>query len=279
MVEKNNTFIVLIEILIKLVPPKSSNNMKIFTTLALSLIVSFNAIAQITPTEKQALVDIYNQTDGDSWTNSWDLETSPKSWKGVIILNNKVIALTLTDNNLTGKLPESIGDLANLKVLNLHKNNIEGTIPQSVTAIKGLKVLNISFNKLEGSLPTNLTDLASLEYLDLFFNNLSGELPSDIGALTNLRRLSIYSNNFYGQLPASIKDLKKLNNLQISSNNFYGDLPFGIASIDSLKKLSLFDNNFSGDFPAGLNTFNLEELAYQNNNFNNPSTAIAVSDD
>lgn len=276
-IEKRIHFVVHLENPCILVTPKSDNPMKTITTLALALFVSFNTFAQISSSEKQALVDIYTKTNGSSWTNSWDMEQSPKSWKGVVVLNNKVIALTLNDNNLTGELPESIGNLTSLKVLNLHKNNITGTIPQSITGIKGLKVLNISFNKLEGTLPTHLTDLASLEYLDLFFNNLTGELPADLGNLKNLKRISLYSNNFEGKLPASIQELQKLRDIQISSNNFNGELPVGIASLNSLKRLSIFDNKFSGEFPEMINTLDLQELAYQNNKFN-PTTLVAVSD-
>ncbi len=252
-----------------------SISMKFITTLALSLFLSLASVAQISQKEKKALLDLYSHTQGDSWNIPWNLEDAPTTWKGVTIINNKVIALSLANNNLQGNLPETLGNLKNLKVLNLHKNKIEGSIPETLTDIKGLKVLNLSFNKLNGTLPSNLTQLFALEYLDVFFNNLTGELPEDIGNLTKLRRLSLYSNDFTGQLPASIVALENIKDVQISSNRFYGELPEGIIALPSLKRLSLFDNNFSGDLPENLNSKNLEELSYHGNSFNEITTAIA----
>jgi 3-hydroxyisobutyrate dehydrogenase-like beta-hydroxyacid dehydrogenase len=52
--------------------------MKIFTTLVIAVMISFSTIAQISSTEKQALIDLYTQSDGDTWTNSWDLNKSPE---------------------------------------------------------------------------------------------------------------------------------------------------------------------------------------------------------
>jgi len=84
------------------------------------------ATAQVSLKEKGALLDLYNSTNGTQWTSSWDVNQPVNSWKGVTVLNNKIIALSLTDNNLEGNLPESLGDLVHLKVLNLHKNKING---------------------------------------------------------------------------------------------------------------------------------------------------------
>lgn len=274
-IENKHPFVDCLRFVHTLVSPKSAYTMKFITTLALSLFVSFMTLAQISLKEKKALLDLYSHTQGDSWNTTWNIEDAPTTWKGVTIINNKVIALSLANNNLQGVLPETLGNLENLKVLNLHKNKIEGTIPETLTTIVGLKVLNLSFNKLNGSLPQNLTQLVALEYLDVFFNNLTGELPEDIGNLTKLRRLSLYSNDLTGELPASIANLENIKDVQISSNRFYGELPEGISTLPSLKRLSLFDNNFSGDLPENLNSQNLEELSYHGNSFNEVTTAIA----
>jgi len=64
------------------------------------------------PTEESAsvddslvLVDIYNQTGGDTWSRPWDLETRVSTWYGVTSVAGVVYHLNLADNNLTGILP------------------------------------------------------------------------------------------------------------------------------------------------------------------------------
>ena len=229
------------------------------------------ATAQVSPKEKEALLDLYNVTNGSEWSSSWNIDQPVSSWKGVTILNDKVIALTLTNNNLEGSLPESIGNLVHLKVLNLHKNKISGVIPQSIQNLKNLKSLNLSFNALAGSIPGEITQLVQLEYIDLFFNGLEGELPQDINQLKKLRRLSLYNNYLSGTIPQAITSLDNMKDLQLSSNQFEGELPKGLTTMASLKRLGVFDNNFIGVVP---DLAHLEELTTTNNNFTTSGIAI-----
>ena len=50
--------------------------------------------------ERNALVDLYNNTKGDQWKVSWDLESPIHTWKGVEVKDNHVVGLTLFMNNL-----------------------------------------------------------------------------------------------------------------------------------------------------------------------------------
>ena len=113
--------------------------MRILTSIVLLVAFSFSALAGVSPKEKQALVDLYTATNGAEWNTTWNLDADVTTWKGVTVFRDKVIALNLVNNNLTGQLPESVGDLQNLKVLNLHKNNITGNIPATLATINGLK--------------------------------------------------------------------------------------------------------------------------------------------
>ncbi|WP_027001979.1 choice-of-anchor Q domain-containing protein [Hugenholtzia roseola] len=54
------------------------------------------------------LVDIYQNTAGTNWTNTWDLTEPVLNWAGVEICNGSVIALNLSNNNLRGVVPTSV---------------------------------------------------------------------------------------------------------------------------------------------------------------------------
>ncbi len=268
-IENNAKIIARLEKEFKLVLSKSKQpkNMKTITfTLILSLLTSLS-FASIPESEKQALLDLYAYTNGDAWTQTWDLTAEPTAWKGVTIISNHVMSITLKNNNLNGTLPTSLKDLKFLRVLNLHNNNLVGEIPSSVAELKALKILNLSINKIKGSIPNEISQMTNLEYFDVFFNELSGELPNDLSSLTNLKRLSVYGNFLEGEIPDSISSLKNLKELQLSSNSFTGEIPRCIVSLPNLKSLSLFDNNFEGIFPKEINDLNLDELAYHRNNF------------
>jgi len=58
--------------------------------------------------------------------------------------------LNLSGCNLSGPIPESIGNLTKLETLCLANNNFTGPIPDSLGRLQELRVLRLSFNKLTG---------------------------------------------------------------------------------------------------------------------------------
>lgn len=172
--------------------------LKIMKTVIILIVsfFSFTVGATTLPSiEKQALIDLYHATDGDNWTESWDLTTSVENWKGVTIIDNKVVALKLTNNNLQGELPTSIGNLTHLKVLNLHNNTLKGNIPTSIGNLDKLISLNISLNTFQGNIPEEISKIESLEYLYIYSNDFTGFLPTKISKLPNLRSIRMYATN------------------------------------------------------------------------------------
>jgi hypothetical protein len=61
--------------------------------------------------------------------------------------------LDMSDNQITGSIPSSIGDLKNLNYLKLNNNSLSGVLPDSLAAINGLALVDLSFNNLSGPLP------------------------------------------------------------------------------------------------------------------------------
>ncbi|KAL6882043.1 hypothetical protein ACP4OV_011515 [Aristida adscensionis] len=102
-----------------------------------------------------------------------------------------------------------------LQTLDLHGANLTGQLPNWIGNLTGLRYLDISHNMLGGSVPSGIGNMASLGYLYLSHNMLSGDVPYGIGALGNLTHLGLGLNKFSGVLLkehfAHLVNLKFLN--------------------------------------------------------------------
>lgn len=94
-----------------------------------------------------ALLQIYNSTNGASWTNPWNINGNLSTWTGVQITDSRVSGLALSNRNISGALPEAINDIRNLQTINLSSNQLQG-LP-NMTSLTLLTQLNVSNNKLE----------------------------------------------------------------------------------------------------------------------------------
>lgn len=97
---------------------------------------------ETTEIEKQALIDFYHSTKGQHWThntnNNW-LTGDPcvNPWHGVTCdTSGGVAKIALTSNNVTGVLPQSLGVLSSLQILQLQFGKIGGTLPSSIGKLK-----------------------------------------------------------------------------------------------------------------------------------------------
>ncbi|CAN1838501.1 LRR receptor-like serine/threonine-protein kinase EFR [Linum perenne] len=182
--------------------------------------------------------------------------------------------LYLNINNLSGEIPASIFNLSSLT--NLSGNRFTGTLPAEVGNLKNLEYLNLSHNMLSNSIPSSIGKLKSLEKLHLYNNKLSGYIPSSIGNLTKLIELDISDNYLFGEIPASIENCKQLTFLQISSNSLSGVIPPQLLSLTSLSIfLDLSGNRFTGTLPAEVG--NLKNLGILNLSHNMLSGSIPTS--
>ncbi len=219
--------------------------MKLLIT-SIALCFAITTTAQISTTEKQALLDLYHSTNGPEWSSGWDLESSENTWFGVEIKNNTVVSIDLGFNNLKGEIPQSIGDLKNLESLKLFFNQINGSLPAEIGTLKKLKVLDLNSNAFTGNIPSEIGNLAQLKELLLSSNNFTGTLPSEIGNLKNLETLVLFDNHLYGDFPVAISSMENLNELIIASNNFNSEsLQTSIAALSSRGTIVDFDENKS----------------------------------
>jgi Leucine-rich repeat (LRR) protein len=207
----------------------------------------------IPKSECQALVDLYNQTNGSAWTNKdgWlNPNILPCFWHGVTCRSGHVTELTLRNNNLVGSLSQSLAALPYLTELTLAENGLHGPLPDALGSLSNLTNVDLNDNELQGPLPDALGNLANLVYLSLGHNQLTGPIPDTLGNLYNLEGLWLYDNQLSGALPTALGNLSALEDLDLSSNGFTGALPVELGNLEELHSLSLAWNQLEGELPA-----------------------------
>jgi len=130
--------------------------------------------------------------------------------------------LFLQDQNLTS-LPDSIGKLANLDILDLSYNQLT-ILPDSIGKLTNLTELYLWRNQLT-TLPDSIGKLTNLSNLDLSDNQLT-TLPATIGKLTKLTNLGLKNNALKSPPPGIVEQgteavLKYLQELEKKSKKRY----------------------------------------------------------
>lgn len=86
----------------------------------------------------------------------------------------------VSGNALEGEIPNTLYNMVNLEILDLHRNHLNGSIPPTLGNLSKLQILDLSQNSLSGPIPPSLGNLKNLTNLNLSSNNLSGTIPSTI---------------------------------------------------------------------------------------------------
>ena len=135
-------------------------------------------------TDREALVALYNATDGENWDESdnWLSDAPLGEWAGINTDDDgRVTVLNLEGNGLSGEVPPELGSLSNLSWLMLNGNGLSGEIPAQLGNLSNLNVLRLDNTHLSGEIPAELGNLSNLEHLGLSsFNDLSGCVPSSL---------------------------------------------------------------------------------------------------
>jgi hypothetical protein len=226
--------------------------------LLLSILLSFQIIQSQVPTlERDALIALYNSTDGVNWNPSsstnWNTSLPVSDWSGITVENisgqDHVVKIELASSYLNGTLPNEIGNIVELKHLEIIFND-----------------------SLTGNIPTSIGNLLKLEFLSLWNNNLTGSIPSEIGNCISLINFSLEENQLSGNIPQSFENLNKLKSFWLNGNQLSGTIPNIFSnwsdliffSIGEEKTDGLF-NNFDGNIDLSNNN-NLNVCWIYNNN-------------
>ncbi|CAL2241662.1 unnamed protein product [Prunus armeniaca] len=151
-----------------------------------------------------------------------------------------------------------------LDFLDLSNNNVSGHVPDCLTYLKNLVMLDLSYNALSGNIPTTIGSVFWIETLKLRSNRFVGQFPLSLKNCTRLKVIDVGDNKLSGPIPKWLGvSLKDLVILMLSSNHFNGSLPSQLCDLTHIQILDLSINNISGSIPKCLN--NLTTLAQEGN--------------
>nr|GFA02119.1 hypothetical protein [Tanacetum cinerariifolium] len=189
-------------------------------------------------------------------------------------------------SNLEGTIPDSVGLLTKLDLLDVSNNSLEGVVFQAHFAnlsrqMPIIRVSDLSHNKLSGPLanlpfgdplnglkdenfgslylqnnlfngfiPVSLCTRTGLENLDLSRNRLIGNISNCLVKLQNLNKMMFSSNRLSGVIPNYLGYMSPfLSWLNLNDNKFFGELPRDLGKLGALRVLDLGNNKLSGKFP------------------------------
>ncbi|KAJ7961201.1 Leucine-rich-repeat receptor-like protein [Quillaja saponaria] len=163
------------------------------------------------------------------------------------------IFFSVSGNQLTGNIPESLCNGFDLEVLDLSYNNLNGIIPSCLINMSStLMVLNLRKNNFHGFIPEIFPASCNLRTLDLSENVLNGWLPKTLAGCTMLEVLNLGNNQINDYFPCWLKSFSNLRVLVLRNNNFYGSIecPDMNNSWTNLQILDLASNHFSSSLPS-----------------------------
>ena len=188
-------------------------------------------------------------------------------------------------NQLNGTVPTTMGELVNLKALDISHNSELGgkccteessffdrlfydyptAIPTEIGSLKKLQALRMHNSNFLRYLPTELGSLRSLVWLEASgngsipnSNQISGTIPKQLGRLTNILRIVAQDNQLSGTIPPQIRDMSALVHVELQDNKLSGSIPDAYGGMTRLSYWDTFANKLTGDLPPSV--FELKEL-------------------
>ncbi|GLU17368.1 hypothetical protein SLE2022_337380 [Rubroshorea leprosula] len=114
--------------------------------------------------------------------------------KGSLVELKRILKIFTTidfsSNQFHGLIPDELGELNSLLLLNLSHNSVSGQILSSLGKLAELESLDLSSNKLEGRIPKQLTKLTFLLVLNFSHNEL-------VGHILEGKQFNTFSNDSY----------------------------------------------------------------------------------
>ena len=249
--------------------------------------------------DKRALATLYEVANGPDWirSNGWPNGEDLDRWHGVSTgSDGRVSGLDLTANELSGRLPEALGQLTSLTELRIADNALTGRLPVSL-ANTSMEVLDYSGTSLcvadDPGYRTWLNGVARVtgagvpcpplterEILETVYGSTDGgNWTESKGWLTGapldewhgvdtdqtgrVVALRLADNRLSGTVPAELGQLSALTTLELRGNRLHDRIPLALGGLEDLRVLDLSANyQLSGAIPDELGQ--LAELEYLN---------------
>jgi len=201
-------------------------------------------------------------------------------------------------NQLNGTLPTTMGELINLKAVDISHNSALGgeccteesswydrsfydyptAIPTEIGQLWKLEALRMHNSNYLRYLPTELGSLRNLVWLEASgngsicngtvapykrcsipnSNQISGSIPSQLGSLKKILRVVAQDNQISGSIPPQIRGMSALMHVELQGNKLSGSIPDSYGGMTRLSFWDSFDNKLIGDLPPSV--FELKEL-------------------
>lgn len=196
--------------------------------------------------ELLALTEFFNATDGYNWkhSNNWLTDTiiaHVKNWYGLSVAEGDVSKISLSANNLSGFLPESLSNLSALKSFDVSNNAISNVGGAALVGLDNCTEYNLSFNQI-----SELPNFASHRNIEDVALILDGNLL-DFGDLESL---------FMSAGEPIVKELSYSNQAVLGESES--------LTFHQTKALTLNLNT-----PGNYNTYQWQRKVYQGNSGNN----------
>ncbi|KAF7815748.1 receptor-like protein EIX2 [Senna tora] len=200
-------------------------------------------------------VDIsHNSISGDLsevTLNSTYIDLSYNDFTGELPhISSNLISLIASHNSFSGTLFSVLCHHGQNVIghLDISNNLLTGQLPDCWANWKQLVYLDLGSNQLSGELPPSMGTLSTLVFLDLHNNSFFGEFSFNLSSFISLEYLILAKNKFSGSLPNTMQ--QSLVAIQLRSNQFTGIIPTHICNLPALMILDLADNMLSGSIPG-----------------------------
>ncbi|KAK3423792.1 hypothetical protein EUGRSUZ_H00987 [Eucalyptus grandis] len=162
----------------------------------------------------------------------------------------------LSNNNLSGTIPQCFGNLTELLILDLSNNSLSGTVPSWFGNITYplLDHLDLQSNKFHGRINFIAIELSfpALRYLFISNNNFTGQWPTKVFSNTSLEVIDLSNNKFGGPIPLPSSMTMYYS---IASNVITGKILSLICNATKLMMIDLSNNSLTGSLPRCLVNF------------------------
>ena len=218
--------------------------------------------------EREALVALYNATDGPNWTNSdnWLTDAALGEWFGVTTASGRVVELTLANNGLDGTLPPELGNPEGVKAAGAGEQWPDRADPRGAGRTfqsgSNLPVLQ----RAVGADPSRAWRAAGARSAGRggqFTYGLDSSRAREPAIATTAGTVRQPTRRYHTERVGWLVELK---GLVLGPNASRVPLPTELGNLARLSRLALYDNLLTGSIPPGFGALTSLDHLFLNGN-------------